>query len=233
MILYKPRKKSTKKYGGIYNRFAAMDARGICSTGWRLPTQADYSTLRAYVDPSGNDSSDYANIAGMHLKYAGIEYWNDPNTGADNSYNFNARSASIRDGDYTGEFSSIGYNAAYWTSSNLYGYPIAISLANNSAILQVAGYSPTPNSGLSIRLVKTSLGIDEVLNDGQAATPYIGNDGKTYQTVKIGLQVWLAQNLRETKYTNGELIPLVEDNTSWILLMDGAMCYYNNDITNA
>ena len=230
MILYKPRKKSTKKYGGIYNRFAAMDARGICSTGWRLPTQADYHALCAYIDPTGTDE---ANISGMHLKYAGIEYWNDPNTGADNSYNFNARSVPVRDGDYTGEFAQIGYTATFWTSSNLYGYPIAISLANNSAILQVVGYGPTVNTGLSIRLVKTSLGIDGVLNDGETATHYIGNDGKTYQTVKIGLQVWLAQNLRETKYTNGEQIPLVADNTSWILLMDGAMCYYNNDITNA
>ena len=55
-------------------------------------------------------------------------------------------------------------------------------------------------------------------------------DGNTYKTVKIGNQVWMAENLRTTKYNDGTQIPQVTDSASWITDTLGAFCFYNNTI---
>lgn len=60
-----------------------------------------------------------------------------------------------------------------------------------------------------------------------------GNDGKTYQTIKIGNQWWMAENLRETKYRNGEGLPNVIGNSAWIGYSNGAYCAYNNNESTA
>ena len=81
--------------------------------------------------------------------------------------------------------------------------------------------------GASIRLIKDST----TLSHGQTGT-YTGNDGRVYQTICIGTQEWLSENLMETKYRNGDAIPEVTDNTAWAALATGARCAYNNTITN-
>ena len=54
-------------------------------------------------------------------------------------------------------------------------------------------------------------------------------DGNNYITVTIGSQIWMAENLRTTKYNDGIAIPLVTDNTTWANLTTPAFCWYNND----
>lgn len=58
-------------------------------------------------------------------------------------------------------------------------------------------------------------------------------DGNIYHSVKIGDQYWLVENLRTTKYNNGDPIPNVTDNSAWYSLNTGAFCYYDNYPANA
>ena len=58
-------------------------------------------------------------------------------------------------------------------------------------------------------------------------------DGNTYKTITIGTQTWMAENLRTTKYRNGESITNISDNTAWNGLTTGAWCYYENDANRA
>ena len=59
-------------------------------------------------------------------------------------------------------------------------------------------------------------------------------DGNSYSTVGIGTQCWMQENLKVTKYPNGEAITSVTNNTAWHNLDDNntdeAYCYYNNNI---
>lgn len=47
-------------------------------------------------------------------------------------------------------------------------------------------------------------------------------DGNVYKTVKIGNQTWMAENLRTTKYRNGDPIQLITDPNVWKILNSGA-----------
>jgi len=58
-------------------------------------------------------------------------------------------------------------------------------------------------------------------------------DGNIYETVKIGDQWWMAENLKVTHYRNGEMIPNVSSDSEWYNLSTGAYCSYNNNESNA
>lgn len=51
-------------------------------------------------------------------------------------------------------------------------------------------------------------------------------------TVTIGSQIWTARNLDVSTYSNGDVIPQVQDQAAFALLTTGAWCYYNNDASN-
>jgi len=56
-------------------------------------------------------------------------------------------------------------------------------------------------------------------------------DGNVYETVLIGEQWWMAENLKTTRFEDGSVIPNVT-NTAWTLLTTPAWCNYNNSIVN-
>jgi len=53
-------------------------------------------------------------------------------------------------------------------------------------------------------------------------------DGNVYETVLIGNQCWMVENLRVTHYRNGEAVPNVTDGSVWDTLSSAAYCNYNN-----
>ena len=54
-------------------------------------------------------------------------------------------------------------------------------------------------------------------------------DGNIYPVVKIGGQVWAAENLRTTKFADGSQIPYVSGSSQWESMTTSARCFYNND----
>lgn len=59
-------------------------------------------------------------------------------------------------------------------------------------------------------------------------------DGNEYRTIRIGEQIWMAENLKVTRYPNGDAIFLIKDSTSWDALADTdkAFCWFDNDTLN-
>lgn len=74
------------------------------------------------------------------------------------------------------------------------------------------------------------------LNSNNQSNSCIDIDGNVYNTIKIGNQVWMAENLRVTRYQNGQAINLLTTATEWARLSTqsdkGAISFYNNDLAN-
>lgn len=55
-------------------------------------------------------------------------------------------------------------------------------------------------------------------------------DGNYYKTIQIGTQIWMAENLRVSKFRTGELIQNIVDNSQWANFSKSAFCYCNNEV---
>lgn len=80
---------------------------------------------------------------------------------------------------------------------------------------------------VSVLLVLTMIPFfcfSQAKSDGQV----VDIDGNTYNTVIIGKQVWLKENLKVTKYNNGNPIQLITDTIAWTKLTTAAYCNYDN-----
>ena len=93
-------------YGVLYNWLSSLTA---CPTGWHLPTDAEWSTLTAYL---GGES-----VAGGKLKETGTIHWTTPNTGADNSSGFTSLPAGYRNG--SGSFDVVSQYGYWWSSAEM------------------------------------------------------------------------------------------------------------------
>jgi len=54
-------------------------------------------------------------------------------------------------------------------------------------------------------------------------------DGNVYKTIPIGSQIWMAENLKTTRYNDGSAIPLIENDQSWEAARTPAYSWYGND----
>ncbi len=202
-------------YGFLYNWFAVDDARGLANpdggTGltapneWRVPSDTDWNTLIAFAGG--------ASVTGGKLKstltstaypFYGWLY----NGGGTDDYNFSGLPGGVR--AFTGVFEGIGESSYWWSSTSMDSTFARYSRLLYYSTSLLLDFSQKEN-GLSVRLVREATAGELLLNDGDTSDTssldsYTGNDGTVYVTVKIGTQIWLAQNLRETLYNNTDPI---------------------------
>jgi uncharacterized protein (TIGR02145 family) len=91
--------------GMLYNHFALSDNRGLCPTGWHVPSDAEWTTLQEYISRGDKE--------GGALKDT-LE-WDFPNAGAANLMGFRARAAGFRAA--TGGFGGQGIHGFWWSTS--------------------------------------------------------------------------------------------------------------------
>ena len=99
----------------------------------------------------------------------------------------------------------------------------SMSGLNGASVYNVRAYATNSvgtGYGTAISFTTTFTGIKGTVSD---------NDGNTYQTIGIGYQIWMAENLKTTKYNDAASIPLVTDGTAWTNLVTPGYCWYNND----
>ena len=71
-----------------------------------------------------------------------------------------------------------------------------------------------------------SLGVLQVFSQIQLDT-VIDIDGNVYHTVKIGTQTWLVENLKVTRFRNGDSITCLQKTDQWINATASGYCIYD------
>lgn len=85
------------------------------------------------------------------------------------------------------------------------------------------------NASKTIKINVLPAGISNALfNPGLTYSTVTDIDGNVYKTITIGTQTWMAENLRTTRYRNGDTIPQVTGNAAWKSLSSDAYCTYEN-----
>ena len=79
-------------------------------------------------------------------------------------------------------------------------------------------------------LLSDSVLAEEVINVPLPAVKDI--EGNYYNKVVIGNQTWIAENLRTSRYSNGDPIPNIVLSSEWAACTSGAWCTYENDAAN-
>jgi len=201
--------------GRRYNWFAVDNSRGLCPSGWHVPTDEDWTVLEQEVASQG-----FGDAVGTALK--STEGWDGSGNGTDD-FGFAAYPGGFR--DYTGAFDNVGFSGDYWTSSSLIEefvwYRIFVA-----SIVTVERAGINKEFGLMVRCLRDS-DFTEVqgctdpdyqeynplanIDDGSCASLPLdcvgpSMDGYTYSVVEIDGQCWFAENLRTTSYRNGEAL---------------------------
>ena len=102
-------------YGKLYNHYAVTDSRGLCPTGWHVPSDGEWTTLENHLGGSSVAGGALKSTA-MHPTPGG---WNPPNTGATNSSGFTALPGGLRNS--VGGFFDLAGVGVWWSSSVLSG----------------------------------------------------------------------------------------------------------------
>jgi uncharacterized protein (TIGR02145 family) len=130
----------------------AGNVRGICPTGWHLPSDAEYCTLTTFLDATVNCGAfgwSGTDVGGKMKSTSGL--WTSPNTGATNSSGFSALPGGWRIMD--GTFDGIGGITYFWSSSEVTSSgAIYRSLLYNDSVIDRGGIDRY--SGFSARCLK-------------------------------------------------------------------------------
>ena len=90
----------------------------------------------------------------------------------------------------------------------------------------------TSGEEYSYRICALISGKESAFSNEVGIGSFMDIGGNIYQTIKIGTQWWMVENLKVIRYRDGEPIPHVTNNTDWSNLGSGAYCNYNNDVNN-
>jgi len=134
---------SLTEYGRLYNWYAVDDARGLCPSGWHVPTDEEWTDLEDFISAQGLSGTE-----GTALK--STYGWYDGGNGTDD-FGFSALPGGNRDYFY-GDFDDAGYYGSWWSSSPSGGGAWYRNLLASYPVIY--RYYGNPRDGFSVRCLR-------------------------------------------------------------------------------
>jgi uncharacterized protein (TIGR02145 family) len=119
-------------------------------------------------------------------------------------------------GSFSGNLSSLSPSTTYYTRAY-----------STSAAGTWYGNELTFTTSASVS--SATCGAPNIHNPNLSYGSMTDQDGNSYKTIVIGSQEWMAENLKTGHYRNGEMIPIVTNDTGWT---EPASCWFKNDSAN-
>ena len=137
-------------YGRLYNWYAVDDARGLCPSGWHVPTDGEWMTMEMALGMSESEANDTGwrgTDQGTRMK---TDYgWSGGGNGT-NSSGFSGLPGAFR--NTNGYFSTTGDLGLWWSSSPDGSYAWARGL--RPAHEDVDRFHAFPRHGFSVRCIQ-------------------------------------------------------------------------------
>lgn len=102
-------------YGRLYNWYAVDDARGLCPSGWHVPTDGEFMTLEMELGMSESEANDLGyrgTDQGTQMKSSASD---SPSWDGTNTSGFSGLAGGYRN-NY-GDFNDGGYYGYFWSAS--------------------------------------------------------------------------------------------------------------------
>jgi len=150
--IYDNGRANLKAYGRLYNWYAVDDPRGLCPSGWHVPTDGEWTTLEMELGMTSSEANDTGwrgTDQGAQMKSSSSD---DPSWDGTNASGFSALPGGWRS-YFDGIFSNGGNNSDWWSASPS-GSSNAWSRNLNSDDDDVGRYSFYLRSGFSVRCLR-------------------------------------------------------------------------------
>jgi uncharacterized protein (TIGR02145 family) len=141
-------------YGKLYNWLATTDARGLCPTGWHIPSDCEWMYLENSLGMTVSDqilTDTWIRGTDQAGRLKTTNLWDAPNLGANNNTGFAAVPGGYRASNGSGGFlNSLGY---WWTSTapNSTNAWYRVMGANYATMNRING---SKKAGFSVRCVR-------------------------------------------------------------------------------
>jgi uncharacterized protein (TIGR02145 family) len=213
----------------FYNWYSVSDIRGIVNEKWMIPNQTEIVIWNAYspieISPIGivSELGAFTKVSDQQYYWTTSEY--NEKGKRESAVSVSIYRINIGETELKHAYKQEGFLVLVIENEKM-------KLATKSVAQSILNNNKIPSQ---IASPPTTIEKQNVTSNNPIVTISSSKPNKPYNSVKIGNQTWMTENLNVDRFRNGDLIPEAKSVSQWEQAgknKQPAWCYYNNDPAN-